>query len=323
MASLLDRIRRVLSPLPQAVPRPSAASSAAAAYWDNWQREKNAAGGQWHDWGEHPVLLRLIQNSLFGSPDTTVFDYLKRRYPDFSGARALSLCSGDGGFERMLVERGVFGHITGVDISSERVRSANERHGDLGGQLRFITGDVNAGDFGTGVYDAVFAKAALHHVEALERLFAGLEACLRPGGRLVTIDFFGPTRFQWGDDQLDYANRLLREIPAELRRRHDGTMKEAISRPTVEEMIAADPSEAVRSSEVHGFIRRHFDILEEFDIGGTLLNLVFTPDIINNFQPGDSGHEDVLQRAFAEERKLMAGKREVPSDFKLIVAARR
>ena len=323
MPGLLDRLRRAFFPAPQPVTQVSNASSAAAAYWDNWQRDKNAAGERWHDWGEHPFLLRLIQDSLFGSPDTTVFEYLKRRYPDFSGAAALSLCAGDGDFERMLVERGVFGHITGVDISSERVRSANERHGDLGEHLRFIAGDVNAGDFGAGLYDAVFAKAALHHVEGLENLFAGLDACLRPGGRLVTIDFFGPTRFQWSDAQLEQANRLLREIPAQLRRRADGTVKEEITRPTIEEMIAADPSEAVRSSEIHDFIRRHFDILEEFDIGGTLLNLVFTPDIINNFRPGDSGQEGVLQRAFAEERRLMTVEGAIASDFKLIVAARR
>ncbi len=78
-------------------------------------------------------------------------------------------------------------------------------------KLDFIVCDVNSGNFGNDKYDVVFAKAALHHVEQLGSLMQGIRQCLKPDGHLVTIDFFGPTRFQWTGCQLQAANNFIAE----------------------------------------------------------------------------------------------------------------
>ena len=290
----------------------------ASQHWDDWQARQDAGAPRFVDWADHPTVMSLLQQELFGDASKTVLHYLLSEYPQFATARAISLCSGDGAFEKLLVQHGVFGSVVGTDLSPVRVQHANEQRGEVASKLEFRVADANSGDFGEAEFDIVFAKAALHHVEDLERMFDGARRCLRPGGRLVTIDFFGPTRFQWTDTQLHAANRLLDELPRELRTRPDGSLYRA-ERPTVEAMIAMDPSEAVRSGELYEALRRHFTIEREFPAGGALLNLVLDGTIVNHFDPGNPNHNEFIRKSFLRERDLMA-RGEIGSDFRFIVA---
>lgn len=292
----------------------------ASETWNQWQRARKLNPSQYVDWGDHPTILALLYEELFGSPSTSVFDYLKHAYPDLSNCHVLSLCAGDGSFEKLLLEQRVFGSITGIDIANERVEAANAQVAEFEGRLNFIVGDVNKGDFGKACYDVVFAKAALHHVEQLEVMFAGIRRCLKPGGRLVTIDFFGPTRFQWTDAQLAAANHFVNTaVPDTLCRRADGSLHRNISRPAVAAMIAMDPSEAVRSGDIYYLIKQNFSQIREFHVGGTLLNLIFDTAVVNNFDCSNEQHNAIVRAAFCYERKLMAENR-IGSDFKFIVA---
>jgi len=296
--------------------------NAASDYWDGWQKEVDAEQPRWVDWGEHPAFLALIYREIFGSEEVTLFHHLKQQYPAFGSQACISLCSGDGGFERLLVDHGIFASVTGMDISPARVKRALETHAARGEKLKFLISDMNHGDYGSNAYDVVFAKAALHHIADLESAFKGMATCLRPGGHLVTVDFFGPSRFQWSDSQIELANQLLQQIPENLRTTRKGEIKTIVRRPTVEEMIAADPSEAARSEEVKSFIDENFLILEEHDIGGTLFNLVFTPDIIDNFDPDNAAHRQTIEDVFSSERALIRSG-QLPSDFKFIVARKK
>ena len=294
--------------------------SKAAQHWDAWQASRNASPINYVDWGDHPTVLGLIYQDLFGSSTTTVLDFFKESYPELSQARALSLCSGDGSFEKALVAQGVFRSVVGTDLSPVRVAQANENRGEYADRLEYQIADVNDGNFGAGTYDVVFAKAALHHIEALDTSLRGMKRCLRPGGRLMTIDFFGATRFQWTEQQMSLANGFLeKSIPENLLRRKDGSLHQKVARPTVEQMIEIDPSEAVRSGELYDALANHFEIERELNAGGTLLNLIFDGTVVNNFEAGNAEHDALIEKAFRYERALMA-KGEIGSDFKIIIA---
>lgn len=292
----------------------------ASAYWSQWQDARDRSRARYVDWGDHPTILGLIQRRVFGNGDTTIFDFLRTHFPAFAHARALSLCCGDGGFEKQLVANGVFGSVVGMDLSPARVEAANRCRDEYAARLEYVVADANRGEFGNDAYDIVFAKAALHHIENLDALLGGITRCLRPGGHLVTIDFFGPTRFQWSDAQLDAANDFLAtEVPADLLRKPDGSLHRNIRRPTVQEVIDSDPSEAVRSGELLDWIRDHFSVEKDFAIGGTLLNLIFDGSIVNNFDPNDMGHNQIIEKAFVRETDLMA-RGEIGCDFRFMIA---
>ena len=294
--------------------------AAVSSYWSNWQQNRDTSKRKWVDWSGHPKLLELIYRDLFGSSNTTLFDFLKVEYPNFRNSSVLSLCSGDGGFEKNLISSNVFGSITGIDIAEKRVINANNNRGGYKDRLQFIIGDVNDGKFGHNLYDVVFAKAALHHVEKLDSLIKGIKSCLKSNGYLITIDFFGPKRFQWSDYQIEAANRFLsKEIPTELLTRPDGSIHQHISRPTIAQMIKMDPSEAVRPNELFGLISGNFRELRVFDIGGTLLNLILNESIINNFDEDSEEHNEILRKAFCFEKKLIEEGR-IGNDFKFIIA---
>lgn len=304
-------------------PRQHAASTAAqdttAGHWAEWQQRRNANPRGWTEWSDHPTILGLLQQIHFGDSAVSPLAHLLRHYPRFAEAHAISLCCGDGSTERALVEHGVFRSMVGVDLTAERVQAACAARGDLADRLHYVVGDVNLGDYGNACFDVVFAKASLHHVEQLEVMAEGVKRCLKPGGRLVTLDFFGPTRFQWTDAQLAHANAFLaREVPPGLKRRADGSSHEVVHRPTVQTMIEMDPSEAVRSGELYAFLQRNFELDMDVAIGGTLLQLIFDGTIVNNFDPEDPWHRSIIERAVQWEQSLMASGA-LQADFRLIV----
>lgn len=296
------------------------ANATVSEVWNQWQRARELAPSQYVDWGDHPTILALLYEELFGSPSTSLFDYLKQNYPNFPNSSVLSLCAGDGSFEKLLLAQRVFGSITGIDLAEERVAAANAQVAEFKGRLNFMAGDVNHGNFGEARYDVVLAKAALHHVEQLESMFAGIKRCLKPGGKLVTIDFFGPTRFQWSDAQLAAANHFIdTAIPDALCKRADGSLHRNLSRPAIAAMIEMDPSEAVRSGDIDCLIKQNFSQIREFHVGGALLNLIFDPTIVNNFDCSNQQHNAIIRAAFRYERELMV-ENKIGSDFKFIVA---
>ncbi len=295
-------------------------TSSARGHWDQWQINRSRAQTAYVDWGDHPTLLSNVFAAAFGDSQIDFFKYFQQQFPDFSRRNAVSLCCGDGAFESALIGNNVFASVTGIDISPVRIEAARELHAGVSDRLCFVVGDVNDGKLGSQTYDIVFAKAALHHVENIEQLASGICQSLRPNGLLVAIDFFGPTRFQWTDAQIAAANWFLsNRIPQALRTRADGSVYEEVRRPTVEEMIALDPSEAVRSSELLHVLSERFDIQVDIHLGGTLLNLIFYGDIINNFDVQDPTHNHILREAFQYERALL-NDGTLSSDFRLIMA---
>jgi SAM-dependent methyltransferase len=131
----------------------------------------------------------------------------------------------------------------------EKARAAAERAGLL--HVRYSVADGNELTLEPGLYDVAFGVHSIHHIERLERVFEQVARSLRTGGLFFMNEFVGPTRFQWSDRQLEVVNGLLRAIPAPFRRSTvSGERKEQVPRPSVAEMIAADPSEAVRSAEI-------------------------------------------------------------------------
>ena len=188
------------------------------------------------------------------------------------------------------------------------------------GVIDFLQKDVNRGDFGSHFFDVVFAKAALHHIQDLEVAFEGIFKCLKPGGLLVTIDFFGTSRFQWTDAQLNACNQFWHDhVPPGMKLEPDGSLTPPITRPRVQDMMAMDPSEAVRSSELHAMIYKYFDVAEDRALGGALLNLLLYGQRVNRFDALDPVHNAVLELAIAREQTLMA-EGLLGSDFRFIIA---
>jgi hypothetical protein len=101
----------------------------------------------------------------------------------------------------------------------------------------------------------------------------------------------------------------------------DGSVKTQITAPTVEAMIAGDPSEAVRSGDIEKILGQHFRVIEDKPWGGTLTFLIFG-DIAGNFDAANPYHRALIDLLIHHENVLIDFG-VLPSDFKLILARHR
>jgi hypothetical protein len=123
-------------------------------------------------------------------------------------------------------------------------------------------------------------------------------------------EYVGPNRFQYSDDILDIINTLLACIGEPPKQR-----------PTIEEMIANDPTEAVRSEELLPMLDQRFDVRERKHIGGTILQHLLY-ETIARFRFENAKERSILEMLCTIEAMLVDAK-QVPCDYVILAARKR
>lgn len=278
-------------------------------------------GGVRH-WTELAQVQDVINRRVSGDAGIDPYLWFLRKYLDgrLPVGRALTIGCGGGDLERGLAQYGFAERHDAFDVAPgaiEKARAAAEK-AELA-HVRYSVADGNELTLEPGHYDVAFGVHSIHHIERLERVFEQVARSLRTGGLFFMNEFVGPTRFQWSDRQLEVVNGLLRAIPAAFRRSTvSGERKEQVPRPSVAEMIAADPSEAVRSAEILEVASAYFEIVEVRPYGGTVLQLLLD-DIAGNFAP-PAGKGPELLAAICDLEWALVASGDLPSDFAVVVA---
>jgi SAM-dependent methyltransferase len=197
-------------------------------------------------------------------------------------------CGGQGIVERKIAQDGWAQEIVAIDLSAKVLEVARANAAVAGATIQYIQADMNRlpvgqPGFEPGSFDAVLGISCVHHCAELEDLYASVAALLAPRGWFYLDEYVGPDRFQHPPHQLRFMNQLLDLLPEKLRTTLDGRVKSNIWRPSVEEVVAVDPSEAVRSSALLPLLDQYFSVLEHRPYGGALLRVVLA-DIAQNFQ---------------------------------------
>jgi SAM-dependent methyltransferase len=273
----------------------------AAAFWDDRHRD---AQGEAHDnFLRHPLIHAYISlrafGQLVGHLDVVVAELRSRTRP---GDRILSVGCGTASKERAIARQLPDRQFVGLDISPETVARASDQLGAEGIEnLSLELGDFNALELPPRTYRAILGLGAIHHIEALETFWDACARGLTEDGVVLAQEFVGPDRFQWTEAQVEAGDRALRElVPPEHRVHHD-----RIERVPVETMLALDPSEAVRSSEIlPTCVAAGFRIEGYAGAGCALLQPVLMHQI-HTFDPQDWSHNHVLSALFREEDRLM------------------
>jgi SAM-dependent methyltransferase len=302
---------------------PALSRERVSAHWGD--AERNARLAEIH-WMGSPVVRAYLNRLASGDPQSDWLGWAFDRWVRGRGLEVLVLGCGEGWLERSIAGRPEIRGIDACDVAAEAVETAAATAREAGlDRLRYHVVDLNHEPLprppGGGAYDLVIAHSVLHHVENLERCYRQIEAALIPGGLLLVNEYVGPRRFQFTDRQIEVIDGVLARLPAALRKSAvTGGVYPRKPRPSEAEMIATDPSEAVRSDEVERFTRRFFEVLEEVDYGGTVLHHLLY-DVVQNFTPGEPRHDRLLSAICLVEEALI-GEGLLPSDFALAVARR-
>jgi SAM-dependent methyltransferase len=259
-------------------------------------------------WMANTAVQMYLNERATGDPARDWLSSWAHRWFVGDGLRVLVLGCGEGWLERALAEWPFVGRIDAVDWAEHAIARAREAGRHLP-KIHYGVVDLNRDTLPENTYDVVVAHSVLHHVENLEHAYAQIDSAMKPNATLIVNEYVGPNRFQFSDDVAGIMNALLRCVaPGETRRR-----------PTTEEMIASDPTEAVRAEEVLPLAERRFELLERKNIGGTLLqHLLF--GIVQNFR-FDVPRERSLLEMLCTIEGMLVDRGRIPCDF--VIAAGR
>ena len=244
-----------------------------------WDQSEWAEGVPKDYWGYHPLINDYINATIMPGAHSMLDWFQQRFLPAGPCQRALSIGCGAGRGDRQALLANACHFLEGFDISPGSIAIARREAEKMGlsERLHYWVTDANTLQLEKGRYDLALAFGALHHIEALEPLCAQLRQALKPDSYIFVNEYVGPARFQWTAEQLDIINRVLALIPARWRR------AEQVKPPAIAEMIAADPSEAVRSDEIITILCQNFEVVDYCDYGGGLLMPLWTwgvlPDV--------------------------------------------
>ncbi len=110
-----------------------------------------------------------------------------------SGERALDVCCGTGDVAFSLAAAGV--EVTGLDFS-EAMLGVARRRGD-GSGVRFVQGDALSMPFESGAFDLVTVAYGVRNMASVELGLKEMMRVLKPGGRLVILEFGKPDNATW------------------------------------------------------------------------------------------------------------------------------
>lgn len=120
----------------------------------------------------------------------------KRRLADLAAVRpgesAVDLACGTGDIAFGLAARGA--RVVGLDVTPRMIELARVKAAAHQGTCRFIVGDMMALPFPDASFDLVTTGYGLRNVPSLEPAVREIRRVLRPGGRLLSLDFNRPSR---------------------------------------------------------------------------------------------------------------------------------
>jgi demethylmenaquinone methyltransferase/2-methoxy-6-polyprenyl-1,4-benzoquinol methylase len=116
----------------------------------------------------------------------------KRRLAAMSGARAgvraLDLACGTGDVARQLAGSGA--RVAGLDITMRMLHLARAKSG--ASSIALLAGDMMALPFADGSFDLVTTGYGIRNAPRIEPAIAEIRRVLRPGGRVLSLDFDRP-----------------------------------------------------------------------------------------------------------------------------------
>jgi demethylmenaquinone methyltransferase/2-methoxy-6-polyprenyl-1,4-benzoquinol methylase len=125
------------------------------------------------------------------------------------GASALDVACGTGRLtEELARAAGAQGRVVGVDFSPRMLQEARRRRP----KLEWVEGDALSLPFPRASFDAATIAFGLRNLARPERGLAEMARVVRPGGRLVVLEFLRPPRGPMGAAYRWYLTRVLPSV---------------------------------------------------------------------------------------------------------------
>jgi SAM-dependent methyltransferase len=288
--------------------------STAKSHW-----ELNPEIASKDQWTGNPLIAEAAYRRMSGGKSSEHWlgwlmgDYFKgQRF-----ARVLSPGCGVGDHEVGMMSFGTIAHLDAFDFSAASLRIAREKAAANKLKIHFYQDDINTFDIPDGrKYNMIFCSGSVHHVKELERFLRVVRDALEPDGVFVLNEYVGPSYNIYPRKQLDIVNRLLRAIAPDFRR------AQQLDQINVEQALAHDASESVRSSLILPFVSSYFNFEFCHPFGGTVLHPLY-PLLRHDAMSQSSAEMQTIVRLLIEFEGILVEKGVLASDFVLCVCRKK
>ena len=125
----------------------------------------------------------------------------------------LDVACGTGDFSIAACKAGVK-QVTGIDISANMVEIGKKKVHDAGldARIDLLSGDSEQMEFPDATFDTVTVAFGVRNFEHLERGLSEMCRVLRPGGKVVILEFSTPERFPMKQLYRFYFRRILPRV---------------------------------------------------------------------------------------------------------------
>lgn len=246
-------------------------------------------------------LIPRCQALGFDGVDDFYFEYVQASLAPAaaSGKRTIaSIGCGNGDLEirlaRRLKDAGREGFVIDCIDFNEAMLARLRRNATRAGVadvLNPVRSDFNIWTANTS-YDVVIANQSLHHVTDLEHLLDEVRACLRPGGRFLSVDMIGRNGHARWPEALEIVNEYWARLPAAKVFNHATGQPEPVF---VNRDASAWGFEGVRAQDILPLLieRFHFEL---FLAWGGVIDPFIDRSFGANYDPADPS-----DRAFIDE----------------------
>ncbi len=256
-----------------------------------------------------PEIRSRWNEKCTGDPKLEYEDYVVSKYfLNINGLKMLSVGCGTGAREQKFAKYPNFDLIEGIDMAEKQIDEARIHASDLKlNNLKYIVGEFTKHSFKNCTYDVILFNSSLHHFNDIQNILkTNVLPLLKDGGYLLIFEYVGPKRLQWTKQQLEFANKLLEDLPLKYKMRFNSkSIKSRIYRPGLLRMFLVDPSEAIDSNSIIPSIHKHFKIIEERKIGWDISHLLFK-DIAHNFLNNDKETQILLSYLLDKEDEYLS-----------------
>ena len=197
--------------------------------------------------------------------------------------RVLDAFCGPGGLaERALPHLGSEGRLVLADLSPVMLRQARLRLRRIAGltrslpQIEYVAGDLLRDDLGLRDFDVVFLGWGLRYVADVAGAIARMRSFLRPGGRLVILEFTRPAPRSWATPAHYYFRHILPRVGSRLAQ--DRELHQYLGVSAAEFRSAAELMRTVEEAGFRAlFCRSHLDGLVTILAAETTDRTAFVP----------------------------------------------
>ena len=281
----------------------------ARSYWDS----NPASASVSTMWTGNPVIGEAIYRRMSGGQSARHWlNWLIEDY--FRGKKfkhQLSPGCGTGTHEIIVARSGMVESIDAFDFSEASLEIARTEAKKADVPINFYQDDLNSFELGKRKYDLVMCSGSLHHTREIEHFLSTIRDALTPDGYFVVNEYVGDCYNIYHPRKVELLDRLYQCFPASLR----SSQSEEFKNITIEERLAGDATESVRSALILPFLREYFTLEVCRPFGGQLLHPLYSLLDHNQLAQRDPKTETILRLLLEFENILMEMPGGLETDF--------